>query len=399
VTADSPPPTPDSRRPDATQFCVLTPAGRGAIATIAVRGAEAAVIVGRHLQTGSGKPLHAPAVGRVAFGRFSLSPDLTEEVVIGRPAVDEIEIHCHGGAAVVAAICHALASQGGVGRAPELWIADQEPDPLAADALLALRHATTERTAAILLDQHRGALRVALGEIERLLGGLDSAGAAAALHSLLARADLGRHLTRPWRVVVAGAPNAGKSSLVNAILGYQRAIVWHQPGTTRDVLTATTAIDGWPIELADTAGLRATDDALEAEGVLRAQQQVAASDLVLFVAETTAPWDSPLFESMLATAQRVIVVHNKCDLALPPADGRRSGSEVSANTGHGLEKLCAAIADSLTGPPPPRGAAIPFTEEHVESLTRAMQHLARGDFASASSHLAALSRQRTGVSR
>src|SRR5207244_11945531 len=76
------------------------------------------------------------------------------------------------------------------------------------------------------------------------------------LDELARYAGVGRHLTAPWRVAVAGAPNVGKSSLVNALAGYQRSVVAPTPGTTRDVVTALLAIDGWPVELADTAGLR-----------------------------------------------------------------------------------------------------------------------------------------------
>jgi tRNA modification GTPase len=72
--------------------------------------------------------------------------------------------------------------------------------------------------------------------------------------------DLGRHLTRPWRVVVAGAPNVGKSSLINALAGFTRTVVTAVPGTTRDVVATAAAIDGWPVELIDTAGLRLTGD-------------------------------------------------------------------------------------------------------------------------------------------
>ena len=84
----------------------------------------------------------------------------------------------------------------------------------------------------------------------------DLQAAAARIREWLAWEDFGLHLTRPWNVVLAGRPNVGKSSLINALLGYTRSIVFDQPGTTRDVVTAATAIDGWPIELSDTAGLR-----------------------------------------------------------------------------------------------------------------------------------------------
>src|SRR4029453_3197945 len=98
-----------------------------------------------------------------------------------------------------------------------------------------------------------GAVRQVVAEITRE----DWSDAVELLGAVLEFAELGQHLTAPWRVVLAGPPNVGKSSLINALAGYQRTIVSHVPGTTRDVVTTTTAIDGWPVELADTAGLRA----------------------------------------------------------------------------------------------------------------------------------------------
>ena len=106
---------------------------------------------------------------------------------------------------------------------------------------------------------------------------------------MLARyAPLGRRLTAPWRVVVAGPPNVGKSSLVNALAGYQRSIVAPTPGTTRDVVTTRLAIDGWPVELADTAGVREATDALETQGVRLAREATAAADLCLWVLDASA---------------------------------------------------------------------------------------------------------------
>src|SRR6185503_7750192 len=123
---------------------------------------------------------------------------------------------------------------------------------------------------------------------------------------LLALAEVGLHLTTPWRVVFAGPPNVGKSSLVNALLGYPRAIVYDQPGTTRDVLTASTAFDGWPFELRDTAGLRdgISLDSVEVEGVARARAQIATADLVVFVHDRSAGLDRQFAQPR--TARRVL---------------------------------------------------------------------------------------------
>lgn len=351
---------------DEVQVSVLTPAGRGAVATVGVRGGGAVALVGRCFVAAKGGPLESFPIGRVVFGRFALGDAASEELVVGLVGPDEVEVHCHGGVAAAAAVSEALVAAGAASVSWEQWLSGTALDSIAAAALLALPQARTQRTAAILLDQYRGALHGELLAIEELLRSGQTQPARERIELLLSRTELGRHLTQPWRVVLAGRPNAGKSSLINALLGYQRAIVFEQPGTTRDVLTATTAIDGWPVELADTAGLRSPGDAIEAAGVERAQTAISGADLVLLVADTTAPWDAVL-HTQVATARRLLIVHNKCDLAPPPAD-RPLGVAVSTKTGEGTGTLCAAIAASLVPQPPPAGAAVPFTAEQVAAL-------------------------------
>jgi tRNA modification GTPase len=352
-----------------TLVALLTPAGRGAVATLGVRGPRAIEVVGRSFVPASDRPLAELAQGQVAFGRLAVTGEAAEEVVVGVVSPSEVEVHCHGGIAASEAVAAALVDAGAQRATWQESAAGDQPTLIAVEAAVALAATRTERTAAILLDQYRGALATA---IER---GDDPA-------TLLQWAELGLHLVTPWRVVLCGRPNVGKSSLINALVGYTRAIVHDQPGTTRDLLSAAAAFDGWPVELTDSAGLRMGQSPIEAEGVARARSEIAAADLMLLVCDATSPWtgsDDELWQELPLLARpdcRRIVVHNKCDLATPPDDGRPPGFFVSALAQTGIDTLERAIAAALVPDPPPPGAAVPFTERQVRLLILA-SHAAR----------------------
>jgi tRNA modification GTPase len=172
----------------------------------------------------------------------------------------------------------------------------------------------------------------------------------------------------------------GKSSLINALAGYERAIVAPTPGTTRDVVTTLTAIDGWPVELADTAGLRDTEDEIEMAGVALAGCAIASADLVLAVRDASSADDvSPSAESVLPRLRaqtRVIDVWNKIDLVVNrgPIAGRLHANRAvatSAVSGAGLDTLVTAIAQALMPVAPPDGAAVPFHASHLAALEAA----------------------------
>jgi tRNA modification GTPase len=338
---------------------LLTPPGRGAVASILVAGSGAIELVSRFFSPASGRTLGEFSLGRVAFGSFRSLEDAAEEVVVGLHAQDHVEIHCHGGPFAAAAMMKTL-GRGGAEETGWEQVADRfQPDCIAAEAQVALASARTEKTALVLLDQYHGALRNCLAEAASAIESqiADITDSLARLEHLLTLAPLGRHLTQPWRVFIAGPPNVGKSSLMNALVGYQRSIVFDQPGTTRDLLTATTALDGWPIEFVDSAGLREGAGLLEAAGIARAESGLAAADLVLWVQDATQPAGDP------PRASSSLIVNNKADLLSGASDLRKSTQlTVSAVTGFGLDELCRQIVQRIVPVPPARGEAVLFTE-------------------------------------
>jgi len=360
----------------------LTPPGRGAIATLLVEGPNAAMLVGAHFRPAGGKPLDQYPLRQLIFGRFSVGSHPYEEVVVCRRTEQSVEVHCHGGHVAVTRIRKMLVEKGCRAVSWQQWVAGQHHDSLAASARTSLAHARTERTAAVLLDQYHGALRRAAEAIQHSLQSGDTASALQGLRALLARAQTGRHLTQPWRVVLAGLPNVGKSSLINALVGYQRAIVHPTAGTTRDVVSAATAIDGWPLELSDTAGLGEAKHPLELAAFELARRQLASADLVLLIFDSSRPWTAQ-DQTLLDSRPDGLVIHNKCDLPAYADPQRPDGLSTSALTGLGIEQLVLAIAGRLVPDPPTPGAAVPFTSDQIDHLQAAAFAASQGDVSSA----------------
>jgi tRNA modification GTPase len=302
-----------------------------------------------------------------------------ERVVVYFRSRDNVEIHCHGGLVPSRTILADLAS---LGIATVPW---QEISRLGAqsttelEALEALTKALTVHTASILLDQQRGALARRLKGISQLLGEGRCDEAADDLARLLDYEELGSHLVTPWRIAIVGRPNVGKSSLLNAIVGFNRAIVHPTPGTTRDLVSATTAVDGWPVEFLDTAGIRASVDKLESAGIDRARSALTDSDVQLFVCDTSQPVTAE-DGSILKSCSRPIFVANKADL---PALWRleeysTNALLISARTGAGIGELLSHIGRSLVPKCPDPGEALPFTERQANQLRQALECLQHG---------------------
>jgi tRNA modification GTPase len=408
----------------------LTPAGRGAVAVVLMAGPDAGELVGRFFHPAGRFRANDLPLNRIVFGRWEPGG---EELVVCRRTADQVEVHCHGGDAAARAIIEQFVQCGCKHRSWRQWLQRTEPDPIRVAAQIALAEAPTARTVAILLDQFHGALASSLRAAMAAIDAADWSKAAEIIGDLLSRRELGLHLTTPWQVVVAGPPNVGKSSLINAIAGFERAIVSPLPGTTRDVVTVSTAIDGWPVQLADTAGLRAAGDHLESAGMELAAKAIAAADLVIFVEDATASGeDRPRMRRLYSPALlpvRRIHVRNKIDLVrshvgeslrdshlplkqthLRARTGHVRASEspdsqapsrnwptvaTSALTGEGIAELIAAIGRGLVPEPPALGAAVPFTELQAVALASVQAIIGRRDPIGAADALRALLRSNT----
>jgi tRNA modification GTPase len=368
------PAEPDTPEPTVTA-AVLTPRGRGAVATIRVRGASAAFerSLDELFHPANNRPFANQEIGCIVFGQWGTEP--AEEVVVCRCDPETVEIHCHGGAAAARRI---LGDLDAAGCKTVSW-KDQhaaEHGLLAAECHEALSRATTLRAADILLDQASGTLRRA---IDRLSGpfapkqGEESMAAWVSsvipdLDTLLSWAEFGLHLTRPWQVVLTGRPNVGKSSLINALLGYARSIVFDQPGTTRDVVTAETAFQGWPVELADTAGIRAGGGQVEAAGIARARAHLAQADCRIVVLDVSRPAEPEDFALLREWPDALIVAH-KVDLPIAwGATLPANALEVSSRTGTLVDALAGRMIEKLVPRVPEPGTAVPVSSRQVELL-------------------------------
>lgn len=380
-------PPPESAGPFVS---VLTGAGRGAIAIVRVWGAGAVAAADAAFRPHGKTSLADTPPGRLRVGRAGAGPgDKVVAVLDAERGRVEAEVQCHGGPMAVALVVAAIEAAGAAPRPAEDWIISRAATPLAGRAEADLPLAETERAALILLDQANGALDAAIGRIIDRID-VDPSGAAGELSALLARSAVGRRLVDGWRVALAGRPNVGKSRLLNALAGYGRAIVSPTPGTTRDVVTARLAIDGWPVELADTAGLRESVDPIERGGVAAARSRHAAADLVLLVLDRSAPIADE-DRALLADLPAALVVCNKADL--PAAwEPEPPWLVASAERGHGLDALLASIARRLVPDSPPPGAAVPFRDAQADALAAALESLRSGRPADARSRLERLRR-------
>jgi tRNA modification GTPase len=352
-----------------TVAACVSPQGVGAIASVVVFGPDAWTIVRAQLSPVGTKP---PPVtidsSRIWIGPFG-SPATIDEVVVTTELVTDqpwIEIHGHGGRYSVEAILEALANGG---AATVDWrriyeIAGRER--AGSKVVQWLVQAPSRQTASILLDQYSGAFDKEMATIAQSLHDAPDE----ALHrveSLLRFAPLGRHLVEPWRVVIAGRPNVGKSSLLNALAGFPRSIVAAVPGTTRDLVAVSLVFGGWPVLVVDTAGIRDESSPLEAQGIALARSEIENADLCVWLVDASIPYDDT---GLSLRSSRDLIVVNKIDLPAAWDTSRDTFIRLSAKTGEGVERLMAAIIHRLIPEVPPPGAAVPIGTEQIAQLER-----------------------------
>lgn len=353
----------------ATIFALASGAGRAGVAVIRVSGPDA----GAGLAALTDAPLPAPRVAtrRTLSGSDNLPLD--EALVLWFPAPasftgeDVAELQVHGGAAVIAAVTETLIQQGFRIAAPGEFsrraFENGKLDLTAAEGIADLVDAETEGQRRQALRQMQGGLAAVYDDWRaRLLSALAlldaeidfpdedlPAGVASRAMPIVAELadDMAHHLDDGsrgervrdgYRIAIVGPPNAGKSSLLNALARREAAIVSDVPGTTRDVVEVRLVLAGFPVWIADTAGLREARDAIESEGVRRALARAEAADLRIGVVEAGAAIDPRLAATMQAGD---LMVRSKADLGGAAGPGSYA---VSTLTGAGLSALEAALS-------------------------------------------------------
>lgn len=390
-----------------TIFALASAPGRAGVQVIRISGPDAGAALSRL----TGRALPAPRQAALAGLRDPVTGELLDKaLVLSFPAPgsftgeDVVELHLHGGRAVLSAATQALSSLGLRVAEPgefsrrafehgklDLTEAEAIADLVDAETAAQRRQALRQMEGALgqLYDGWRHRLTRALAHLEAdidfpdedLPGGLSDAvrpvvvGLVTELSAHLADQGRGERLRDGISIAILGAPNAGKSSLLNAIARRDVAIVSNQAGTTRDVIEVQLDLGGYPVLLADTAGLRDAADQVESEGIRRALDRAAKADLKLLVFDGGELPDP----ATLALADGdAILVMNKADLpgAVAPLVGRAM-LPLSARTGDGLPALLSTLEQAVAARYAPSGAPALTRARHRSALEECRENLHR----------------------
>jgi len=362
---------------------IATPPGQGAIAVIRMTGSGVADVVGgvfkgsvsfekmqpRKVFLGEIQDSDGGRIDEVLVCRFAGPASYTGE--------DLIEISCHGGVLVTGEVYRRLLDAGARAADPgeftrraftngkmELTQAEAVMDLISAQTALALRSANEQLAGGLggELERVREDVLSALAHIEAYIDFPDEdispdtgaeltvrlGGCADRIVALLDTADHGRMLREGVRTVICGTPNVGKSSLLNRLLGFDRAIVSDVAGTTRDTIEEVINLRGFPLRLVDTAGVRESEDAIEREGIERAERQLESADLIVEVIDASRPASQPRWAGKPPEGTIRMLVMNKCDLGCHTDWKEGDGVLFSCADGTGEKELEEAVFEALS---------------------------------------------------
>lgn len=415
---------------DDTIAAIATPLGEGGLAVVRISGKDALAVADRCFEPG-GKRSKKPGVAEshtIHYGRIIRAGRQVDEVlcaVMRSPRTytreDVVEITCHGGILSTKTVLDTVLESGArlaePGEFTRRAFLNGRLDLTQAEAVADLIHSRTELALSAANEQLAGKLSQRINQLrddfmhtlahieahidfpdediapdtrEKLEGRLNQG--MAFMDELLRTANEGQILRRGIRAAIVGRPNAGKSSLLNQLLGHDRAIVSPIAGTTRDTIEETANVRGIPVVFIDTAGLREAMDDLESEGIRRSRESLSRAELILHVLDASEPLTSGDEKLLAEFADRKrILVRNKTDLAvklplspsLSPSDGERVAGrpgegivatviEVSCTMGIGIEQLKDAIKSLVwSGGVNADMAQVTINSRHQDALRRA----------------------------
>ena len=409
--------------PEDTIAAIATPLGEGGLAVVRISGAQALAIadkcfrpIGKNSSKSSAAPTHT-----IQFGKIVRGEDVIDEVLLAilrAPRTftreDTVEISCHGGLLPAKLVLDTLLANGArlaePGEFTKRAFLNGRIDLAQAEAVADLIHSRTELALAAANEQLAGKLSQRINRLrddlmhtlahveahidfpdediapdtkQKLLRRLEDG--VAFMDELLNTANEGQILRRGIRAAIIGRPNAGKSSLLNQLLGRDRAIVSHIPGTTRDTIEETANIRGLPVVFIDTAGLRESHDEIEREGIRRSRESLAQAELILHVLDASELL-TEADKNYLAefAGKKRILVRNKIDLPLRlelpaelPVDRQPSAItpslvDVCCLTGRGIESLKDSIKNMVwSGEIKAEMLQVAINSRHQDALNRA----------------------------
>jgi tRNA modification GTPase len=405
-----------SRPGEATIVAIATPAGYGGIGIVRLSGPRSLDLARRLLPNDLMAVEPQPNAVRLAQlinPETGLTIDEALITYFKSPksftGEDIVELSCHGSPVVLAEVVRILSSNGAELAQPGEFtlraFLNRRIDLTQAEAINDLVHAQTASQAQLAVRQLRGDLSTQLAPLKKtlvdLIVHLESAvefveddldplsrdrclsrisGLIEQITRLLETYRLGRIIRNGVRIALVGPPNVGKSSLFNRLLGRERAIVTHLPGTTRDTLNESVSVGGIPVELIDTAGIRESEDLVEQIGVARTRSAIVDADLVIGVVDASEP---DAVAKLVADSDRhlmSIVVINKCDLGMVVAEEAVEAAapgcpviKASALSGEGVDDLRRSIHALLTaGSAQALESAIITNERHYRALEQSL---------------------------